>query len=51
MKEQEKTPEKQLNGVEIGNLSENRIQNNDNENDPGPWKKKGGKDLEYARNV
>ena len=30
MKEQHKTPEEQLNEVEIGNLSE-RIQNNDSE--------------------
>ena len=30
MKEQDKTPEEQLNEVEIGNLSE-RIQNNDSE--------------------
>ena len=31
MKKQEKTPEKQLNEVEIGNLPEKRIQNNDRE--------------------
>ena len=30
MKEQDKTPEEQLNEVEIGNLSE-KIQNNDSE--------------------
>ena len=49
MKEQEKTPEKQLNEVEIGNLPEKEfrimivkmIQN---------LKKKGGKDREDARN-
>ena len=38
MKEQDKTPEKQLNEVEIGNLPENRIQNNVSEDDPGPQK-------------
>ena len=52
MKEQDKTPEKQLNEVEIGNcpekegdrqLSRKRIQNNDSEDDPGPKKKNGGK--------
>ena len=37
MKEHDKTPEKQLN-------SRKRIQNNDSEDDPGPWKKNGGKD-------
>ena len=37
MKEQEKTPEKQLNEVEI------RIQNDDSEDDPGPWNKNGGR--------
>ena len=40
MKEQEKTPEKQLNEVEIGNLPEKRTQNNDSEDDPGPREKK-----------
>ena len=50
MKEQDKTPEKQLNEVEIGNLPE-KIQNNDSEDDPGPRKKNGGKDWEDARNV
>ena len=44
MKEQDKTPEKQLNEV----VSRKRIQNNDNEDDPGPWKKNGGKDQEDA---
>ena len=38
MKEQHKTPEEQLNEVEIGKLSE-RIQNNDSENDLISWKK------------
>ena len=51
MKEQNKTPEKQPNEVEIGKLSEKRIQNNGSEHDPGPWKKTGGKDREDARNV
>ena len=51
MKEQDKTPEKQLNEVEVGNLPEKRIQNNDSEDDPGPQKNNGGKDREDARNV
>ena len=51
MKEQHKTPEKQLNEAEIGNLPEKRIQNNDSEDDPGPRKNNGGKDQEDARNV
>ena len=51
MKEQDKTPEKQLNEVEIGKPSRKRIQNNDSEDDPGPHKKNGGKDRENARNV
>ena len=42
MKEQDKTPGKQLNETDIGNLPEKRIQNNDSEDDPGPWKKNGG---------
>ena len=33
MKGQDKTSEKQLNEVEIGNLPEKRIQNNDSEDD------------------
>ena len=40
LKEQDKTPEKQLNKAP----SRKRIQNNDNEDDPGSWKKNGGKD-------
>ena len=40
MKEQDKTPEEQLNEVEIAK----RIQNNDSEDDPRPQKKNGGKD-------
>ena len=52
MKEQDKTPEKQLNEMEIGNLSEKefRIMKN-SEDDPGPRKKHGGKDREDATNV
>ena len=51
MEEQDKTPDKQLNEVEIGKLPEKRIQNIDSEDDPGPQKKNGGKDQEDARNV
>ena len=52
MKEQDKTPEKQLNEVEIDRQpSRKGIQNNDTEDDPGPQKKNGGKDREDARNV
>ena len=51
VKEQDKTPEKQLNEVEIGNLPEKRIQNNDSEDDPGPRKNNGGKDREDETNV
>ena len=51
MKEQDKTPEKQLHEVEIGNLPEKRIQNSDSEDDQGPRKKNGGKDQEDASNV
>ena len=53
MKEQDKTPEKQLNEVEISNLPEKkfRIMIVKMIHDPGPWKKNGGKDLEDARNV
>ena len=39
MKGQDKTSEKQLNEVEIGNLPEKRIQNNDSEYDSRSWKK------------
>ena len=49
MKEQDKTPEEQLNGDR--QLPRKRIQNNDSEDDPGPRKKNGGKDQEDARNV
>ena len=51
MKEQDKTPEKQLNEVDIGNLPEKRIQNNDSEGDPGPQKKNGDKHREDAKDV
>ena len=44
MKGQDKTPEKQLNKVEIGNLPEKKIQNNDSEDDPGSLEKNRGKD-------
>ena len=47
MKGQDKTSEKQLKEVEIGNLPEKRIQNNDSEDDLGSWENN-GKD---ARNV
>ena len=50
MKEQDKTLEKQLNEVEIDSYSRKRIQNNDNEDEPGPRKKDGGKDWEDVRN-
>ena len=50
-KEQDKTPEKQLNEVEIGKLPEKEFRNNDSEDDTGPRKKNGGKDREDARNV
>ena len=39
MKGKDKIPEKQLNELEIGNLPEKRIQNNDNEDDPGSWER------------
>ena len=51
MKEQDKTPETQLNEVKIGKPSRKIIQNNDSEDDPGPQKKNGGKYREDARNV
>ena len=52
MKEQDKTPEKQLNEVEIDRQPSRKIiQNNDSEDDPGRRKKNGGKDREDARNV
>ena len=39
MKEQDKTQEKQLSEVEIGNLLEKKIQNDDSEDDPGSPRK------------
>ena len=51
MKEQDKTPEKQINEVEIGNLPGKRIKNNDSEDDAGPRKKNRGKYREDERNV
>ena len=47
MEGQDKTPGKQLNEVETGNLPEKRIQNNDSEDDPGSW----GKNGKDARNL
>ena len=41
MKGQDKTPEKQLNEVEIGKPSRKIIQNNDSEDDPRSEKKNG----------
>ena len=49
MKEQDTSPEKQLNGDRQS--SRKRIQNNDSEDDTGSRKKNGGKDGEDARNV
>ena len=51
MKEQDKTPEKQVNENGDRQPSGKRIQNNDSEDDPGPQKKNGGKDREDARTV
>ena len=51
MKEQNKTPGKQLNEGGDRQPFRKRIQNNDNEDDPGPQKKNGGKDREDTRNV
>ena len=51
MKEQDKTPEKQLEWSEDRQLYRKRIQNNDSEDDPGHQKKNVGKDQEDARNV
>ena len=47
MKGQDKTSEKQLNEVEIGNLPEKRIQNNDSEDDAESQENNG----EERRNV
>ena len=46
MKEQDKSPENQLNEMEIGNLSgekKKKNQNNDSEDNSGSQKKNGGK--------
>ena len=51
MKEQDKTPEKQLSKEEIGNLLGKKIQSNNREDDPGSQKKNGGTDQEDTRNV
>ena len=52
MKEQDKTPEKQLSEVSRDRLpSGKRIQNNGSEDDPGSWKQNGGKEQEDASNV
>ena len=48
MKEQDKTPEKQLNEVEIGNLPEKEFRIMIAKMIP---KANGGKDQEHARNV
>ena len=47
MEGQDKTPGKQPNEVETGNLPEKRIQNNDSEDDPGSQEN----NEEDARNV
>ena len=47
MEGQDKTPGKQLNEVETGNLPEKRIQNNDSEDDPGSLENNG----KEAKNV
>ena len=47
MKEQGKNLQDQINGDRQS--SKKRIQNNDSEDDPGPWKKNGGKDREDAK--
>ena len=52
IKEQDKTPEKQLNEMKLGNFSEKKKSNNHNQNnysegDPGSWKKNG----ENTRNI
>ena len=51
VKEQDKTPEEQLNEVEIGNLLEKKNQSNNSKVDPRSWKKNGGTDQENTRNV
>ena len=56
MKEQDKTPEKQLSEVEIGDLPEKKkkkktTQNNGSKGDPKSWKKNRGTYLEDTKNV
>ena len=50
MKEQDKSPEKQLDEMNR-KPPRKKIQNNDSDDDSGSQKKYGGKDWEYARNV
>ena len=42
MKEQDKTPEKQLNGMQIGNLLKKRVQSNDCKDNQRTWEESGG---------
>ena len=51
MKGKDKTPGKQPNEVEIGNLPKKKKIHNASEDDPGSWIKNGGKDWEDAINV
>ena len=51
MREQDKTPEKQLNEVEIGNLPEKELRIMIVKMIQDLAEKKGGKDREGARNV
>ena len=51
MREQDKTPEKQLNEVEIGNLPEKEFRIIIVKMIQDPGKKNGGKDRKDARNV
>ena len=50
MKRQDKIPEKQLNEMEIGNLSEKRIQNNDSEKTMEKMLEMFTKDLQELKN-
>ena len=51
MMEHDKTPEKQLNEVEVGNLPEKEFRIMITKMIHSPRKKNGGKDREDARNV
>ena len=51
LKEQDKTPEKTTKWSGDRKTSRKRIQKNDNEDNPGPWKNNGGKDQEDARTL